>query len=76
MAQEKEKQNLVKGAREFFGEVYAESKKVAWPNRETLINSTLLVFVVIVVLSTLMALADGGLNALFEYGFDSLKKYF
>ncbi|MFA6451819.1 MAG: preprotein translocase subunit SecE [bacterium] len=62
MAQEKEKVNYVLAIRSFFGEVYEESKKIAWPNTETMVQSTSIVVAVIIVLSVFMMAADFGLN--------------
>ncbi|HOX28644.1 MAG TPA: preprotein translocase subunit SecE [bacterium] len=58
MAQEKEKINYLLSAKSFFNEVIEESKKIAWPSRETLVQSTLVVLAVIVILSLFMAVAD------------------
>ena len=68
MAQAKEKANALLATRNFFSEVYAESKKIVWPTRETLIQSTLVVLVVIVALSIFMAIADGSLSYFFNKG--------
>jgi len=79
MAQAKqasEKINYVVAAKGFFNEVYEESKKVVWPNKETMIQSTMVVLVVIVVLAVFMAFSDYLLNLVFMYGFDNLKKFF
>jgi preprotein translocase subunit SecE len=66
MAQEKEKVNYVLVIRTFFNEVYVESKKIAWPSTETMVQSTSLVVLVIVILSAFMLLADFGLNSFFK----------
>ena len=42
------------GAREYFGEVRGELKKVAWPTRKEVINSTLVVLIAVVVMTTLI----------------------
>lgn len=42
------------GLRQFFSEVRAELKKVAWPNRQEVINSTVVVLIAIVFMTTLI----------------------
>lgn len=68
MAQQsgKEKINYAVAIRNFFNEVFAEAKKIVWPSRETLVQSTMVVLAVIMVLSIYMAIADFLLNKLFE----------
>ena len=56
MAQAKEKTNYALLIRAFFSEVYSEAKKIVWPNRDTMIQSTMVVLVVILALSIYMAL--------------------
>ncbi len=43
---------------EFFREVWAELKKVTWPNREETISSTGIVLVVTVVVALYLGLVD------------------
>ena len=50
------------GFRRYIGEVRAELRKVAWPTRAEVINYSIVVFVTLVVLTTLIALADWGLG--------------
>jgi preprotein translocase subunit SecE len=47
--------------REFFREVMAEFKKVNWPGRPAIVNSTAVVLVVTVVIAFFLAAADIGL---------------
>ena len=47
--------------REFFREVMAEFKKVNWPGRSAIINSTAVVLVVTVVIAFFLAAVDVGL---------------
>jgi len=47
--------------REFFREVMAEFKKVNWPGRSAIINSTAVVLVVTVVIAFFLAGVDVGL---------------
>ena len=58
------------GFRRYVGEVRAELRKVAWPTRAEVINYSIVVFVTLVVLTTLIALADWclgeGLLKMFE----------
>jgi preprotein translocase subunit SecE len=42
------------GPREYFSEVKAEMRKVAWPTRKEVINSTLVVLIAVVVMTTLI----------------------
>ena len=46
---------------EFVREVYAEFRKVTWPNRTELVNSTVVVIVVTVVLALFLGGVDIGL---------------
>ena len=46
---------------EFFREVMAEFKKVNWPGRSAIINSTAVVLVVTVVIAFFLAAVDVGL---------------
>ena len=47
--------------RQFLREVRAEMRKVNWPTRSETINYSIIVLVTIVILTTLIALADYGL---------------
>jgi preprotein translocase subunit SecE len=42
------------GPREYFGEVKAEMRKVAWPTRKEVINSTLVVLIAVIVMTALI----------------------
>ena len=42
------------GPRAYLGEVRAELKKVAWPNRREVINSTIVVLIAVVFMGTLI----------------------
>ena len=42
------------GPRQYFAEVKAELKKVAWPNRKEVVNSTIVVLIAIVFMTTLI----------------------
>lgn len=68
MAQQsgKEKINYAVAIRNFFSEVFEEAKKIVWPSRETLVQSTMVVLAVILALSVYMAAADIILNKLFD----------
>jgi|TARA_B100000902_G_scaffold377058_1_gene408915 preprotein translocase subunit SecE len=50
------------GFRRYVGEVRAELRKVAWPTRAEVINYSIVVFITLVILTTLIALADWGLG--------------
>ncbi len=69
----KEGPNVLAKIRDFFGSVFLESKKIVWPSREQLIQSTMVVLVVLLVLATFMAIADLSLTAFFEHGVDKVK---
>jgi len=51
---------------EFFREVLVEFKKVNWPTRQELMNSTAVVLVVTVVLAFFLGLVDIGLARIVE----------
>ncbi len=53
-------------AREFIQEVLAEFRKVNWPTRQELANSTTIVLVVTVVLAFFLGLVDIGLARVVE----------
>ena len=42
------------GPREYFAEVKGELRKVAWPNRKEVINSTIIVLIAVVVMTALI----------------------
>ena len=42
------------GARQYFSEVKGELKKVAWPTKKEVVNSTLIVLIAVVVMTTLI----------------------
>jgi preprotein translocase subunit SecE len=42
------------GPREYFGEVKGEMRKVAWPTRKEVINSTIIVLIAVVVMTSLI----------------------
>ena len=42
------------GPREYLGEVKGELRKVAWPTRNEVINSTIIVLIAVVVMTTLI----------------------
>jgi preprotein translocase subunit SecE len=46
------------GPRAYLGEVRAELKKVAWPNRKEVINSTVVVLIAVVFMGTLIFVYD------------------
>jgi preprotein translocase subunit SecE len=52
------------GPREFFAEVRSELRKVAWPNRKEVVNSTIVVLIAVVVMTALI------------FGFDYLSSKF
>jgi preprotein translocase subunit SecE len=46
------------GPRQFFMEVRGEMRKVAWPTKKEIINSTIIVLIAVVVMTTLIFLFD------------------
>jgi preprotein translocase subunit SecE len=57
---------VVTRIREFVLEVLAEFRKVTWPSRDELINSTSIVIVVTVVLAFFLGVVDIGLTKVVE----------
>jgi len=53
-------------AREFIREVLVEFRKVTWPSRQELVNSTSVVIVVTVVLAFFLGAVDIGLARIVE----------
>jgi preprotein translocase subunit SecE len=49
---------FLRRAQEFFQEVLAEFRKVTWPNRQELINSTVVVIVVTVIIAFFLGGVD------------------
>lgn len=58
--------NLLRRARAFVGEVVAEFRKVSWPNRRELTNSTAIVLVLTVVVAFFLGAVDIGLARIVE----------
>ena len=46
------------GPREYFAEVKGELRKVAWPTRKEVINSTIIVLIAVIVVTSLIFLFD------------------
>jgi preprotein translocase subunit SecE len=57
---------VVRRAREFVREVLAEFRKVSWPSRQELVNSTVVVIVVTVVLAFFLGGVDVALARIVE----------
>ncbi|HZO40693.1 MAG TPA: preprotein translocase subunit SecE [Methylomirabilota bacterium] len=58
--------DFLRRAREFVREVVAEFRKVAWPSRQELINSTVVVITVTVVVSVFLGAVDVALARIVE----------
>jgi preprotein translocase subunit SecE len=58
--------NFLTRAREFIREVLVEFRKVTWPSRQELVNSTTVVIVVTVVLAFFLGAVDIGLARVVE----------
>ena len=67
----KEKTNVVAGLRTFFVEVGAEMKKIVWPTREVLIQSTVAVTAMVLALTIYMGIMDLVLRKLYNL-FDTI----
>ncbi len=57
---------VIARVQEFFREVMLEFKRVTWPSRQELTNSTAVVIVVTVVLAFFLGLVDIGLTKVVE----------
>jgi preprotein translocase subunit SecE len=58
--------NFIRQAREFFKEVLSEFRRVTWPNRQQLVNSTVVVLAVTVVVAFFLGGVDIGLARIVE----------
>jgi preprotein translocase subunit SecE len=58
--------DFLRRAQEFVREVVAEFRKVAWPSRQELINSTVVVITVTVVVSVFLGAVDVALARIVE----------
>ncbi len=52
---------------EFAKEAVAEAKKVAWPTRKETMQTTLIVFVFVVIMAIFLALVDGALSWMMSF---------
>lgn len=57
---------VIARAQEFVREVYLEFKRVTWPSRQELVNSTVVVIVVTLVLAFFLGAVDIGLARVVE----------
>ena len=58
------------GPRQYFSEVKGELKKVAWPTKKEVTNSTLVVLIAVVFMTTLIFLLDYGSSKFVLFLFD------
>ena len=58
---------FIERVREFIREVLAEFRKVTWPSRQELMNSTAVVVVLTVVVALFLGVVDVGLTRLVEW---------
>jgi preprotein translocase subunit SecE len=58
------------GPRQFFGEVRAELRKVTWPTRREVINSTIVVLIAVVFMTALIFGFDYGSSKFVLFLFD------
>ncbi len=54
------------GFGKFFREVKAEMKKVVWPTKRELINSTIVVFATVILVSVVIGIVDAIFSRLFH----------
>ncbi|HHU78939.1 MAG: preprotein translocase subunit SecE [Caldicoprobacterales bacterium] len=54
------------GIKKYFRSVVSEMKKVTWPSRKELINSTIVVLTFILIFSVIVGIIDFGLGTLLE----------
>ncbi|MEN6625718.1 MAG: preprotein translocase subunit SecE [Candidatus Sumerlaeia bacterium] len=54
------------GLAEYFNQVKFEMGKVTWPSRDEVINSTVLVFIVTIILTFMVMIVDGAFARLFS----------
>ena len=55
---------------EYLGEVRSEMRKVAWPTKKEVINSTIIVLIAVVVMTTLIFLFDYAFSKFVLFLFD------
>ncbi|MDM8514761.1 preprotein translocase subunit SecE [Desulfobacterales bacterium HSG16] len=60
------KKNWITDTFQFLREVKAELKKVTWPSRKQTMGSTIVVIVVVMIISSFLALIDAGLSSLIQ----------
>ena len=58
------------GLRQYFSEVRGELKKVAWPTKKEVTNSTIVVLIAVVFMTTLIFLLDYGSSKFVLFLFD------
>jgi len=58
---------MIKKVIQFFKEVRFELTKVAWPNRQELVGSTIVVIIMSVILSIFIGGVDFGLSRLIQF---------
>lgn len=58
MAAEQQKLGLMERLREFVKDVRSESTKVSWPSRPELRDSTIVVIVTVIIVSTFIGIVD------------------
>jgi len=61
---------VIQGLRQYFQESWAELRKVSWPDRQTVINLTLIVIAVSIAVGAYIAILDSimhwGLSQVFQ----------
>lgn len=51
----------------FFGDSVAEAKRVVWPTRKETIQTTMIVFVLVVLMAAFLAIVDAGFSQMIQF---------
>jgi len=58
---------MFKKVKKFFGDVYQELQKVAWPSREELLGSTAVVIIMSLLMAVFIGIVDKTLSAIINF---------
>lgn len=58
---------MINNIKKYFNGVIAESKKITWPTKKTVINHTVLVVLAIAVMMLVFGVLDLGFSKILEY---------
>ena len=73
-AEKPEKTNK-KQQKHFWKDFKAELKKVIWPTRSQVVNSTIIIIVIVLIVTAIVFVLDLAFEALNTYGIDKLKTF-